>query len=90
MKFLDVLFTKQNFLSLLHQLNVGTFQFRRKLSKSVSDVEEYLVKKKEKRLKLKQGGHALHQPCDVAITIRMRAVGSPRPSGCHGQLLRTS
>ena len=50
-RFLDVLGTKQNFLSLLHELNVGTFQFRRKLSSSVSDVEEYLVKKKEKRLR---------------------------------------
>ena len=50
-RLLDVLGTKQNFPSLLHELIVGTFQFRSKLSSSVSDVEEYLVTKKEKRLR---------------------------------------
>ena len=50
-RLLDVLGTKQNFPPLLHELNVGTFQFRSKLSSSVSDVEEYLVTKKEKRLR---------------------------------------
>lgn len=48
MRFLDVLGTKQNFLSLLHELNAGAFQFRRKEALFISEWCRGILSQKER------------------------------------------
>ena len=49
MRFLDVLDTKQNFPSLLHEPNAGAFQFRRKEALLISEWCRGIFSQKERK-----------------------------------------